>query len=251
MHVLCPEGKTGMLGIQSVRRTIEELQKAPYQAGGKVALFEEAERMLPTSANALLKVLEEPPKKTVIILCSSHPERLLPTIVSRSQRVVFEDTKEEVSSDDLTRAVLNLLFETRWDFPTIVSGIKAIVGIIQGRRKDKEEALKEEVKAEARELNAASKEQLVQEIEGTLALEESFDVDSVLRTVLMFYRDLQLVASAPKSTLFFEPHREMIIQAFNRGRWKALDEIIARTTFAKKAFERGSPLQNILEYLFL
>ena len=251
LHVLRPEGKTGMFGIQNVREVITTLQKAPYQASGKVALFEEAERMLPTSANTLLKLLEEPPKRTLIILCSSRPERLLPTIVSRSQRITFDEGHKRIeASDDLTRAVLNLLFEIKWDFPTMVAGIKNIVGIIQEKQKAKEEALREEIKTAAKEMNAASKELLEQEIEGMLALVESYCVDSVLRTVLMFYRDMQLAATTPQKTFFFEPHREMIIQALNSGRLRPLDEIMARSAFAKKAFERGSPLQNILEHLF-
>src|SRR5262245_4910664 len=66
LHLLKPEGKTGMLSIKSVRRVIETLNLSPFVALGKVAIFDEAERMLPTSANALLKILEEPPADTLI-----------------------------------------------------------------------------------------------------------------------------------------------------------------------------------------
>ena len=47
------------------------------------------------AANALLKVIEEPPERTVIILCAQNAERILPTIQSRAQLVYFPDLTEE------------------------------------------------------------------------------------------------------------------------------------------------------------
>ena len=56
------------------------------QGGRKVAIVWLPERMNPTSANKILKLLEEPPQHTVFILVSEQPERLLDTIRSRTQR---------------------------------------------------------------------------------------------------------------------------------------------------------------------
>ncbi|MFK7959263.1 MAG: ATP-binding protein [Phycisphaerales bacterium] len=56
---------------------------------GKVFIIDESELLDVTSQNALLKTLEEPPPQTYIILVTSRPERLLPTIRSRSQLVRF------------------------------------------------------------------------------------------------------------------------------------------------------------------
>ncbi len=57
------------------------------QGGYKVSIIWLPERMNQTSANKLLKLLEEPPQQTVFILVSEHPEQLLETIRSRTQRI--------------------------------------------------------------------------------------------------------------------------------------------------------------------
>jgi DNA polymerase-3 subunit delta' len=58
---------------------------------GKVFIVDEAELITPAVQNVLLKTMEEPPEKTVIILITSSEDRLLPTIRSRCQRVAFNE----------------------------------------------------------------------------------------------------------------------------------------------------------------
>lgn len=55
----------------------------------RVILFYQMERMLPGSADSLLKLIEEPPPETIIILTARDPENLLPTIQSRAQKIRF------------------------------------------------------------------------------------------------------------------------------------------------------------------
>ena len=63
----------------------------------RVVLFYQMDKMLAQSADALLKLIEEPPPNTVIILTAERPESLLPTIQSRSQRIRFERVPEDVA----------------------------------------------------------------------------------------------------------------------------------------------------------
>jgi len=65
----------------------QEMGYAPVEGRWKVALIFEAECMYPAGANALLKILEEPPPHACFILVSSAPQRLLSTVVSRCQRL--------------------------------------------------------------------------------------------------------------------------------------------------------------------
>jgi hypothetical protein len=65
---------------------------------GKVFIIDEAELMAMPGQNAVLKLLEEPPARVVIILVTSNEERLLPTIRSRSQRVFFSTLSEQAMS---------------------------------------------------------------------------------------------------------------------------------------------------------
>ncbi len=62
---------------------------------GKVFIIDEAELVDPRGQNALLKTLEEPPEGTVIILVTTFPDELLPTIRSRCQRVAFSALADE------------------------------------------------------------------------------------------------------------------------------------------------------------
>lgn len=70
--------------IQLLQR---EMSFAPTEAPRRVALIFEADCMHPAGANSLLKILEEPPRHAVFLLVSAATDRLLPTIVSRCQRL--------------------------------------------------------------------------------------------------------------------------------------------------------------------
>jgi DNA polymerase-3 subunit delta' len=75
--------------IDQIRDLLENIQTGTHQGGRRVILLAPAEAMNPATANALLKTLEEPPPDTVMLLVSSAPERLLPTIRSRCQYLDF------------------------------------------------------------------------------------------------------------------------------------------------------------------
>lgn len=66
---------------------LEPLSKTAYAGEWKVGIIMWADRMKDQATNALLKTLEEPPKKTLIILVTDEPQNLLPTILSRCQRL--------------------------------------------------------------------------------------------------------------------------------------------------------------------
>lgn len=61
----------------------------PPEGIRRVILFYQMEKMLPSSADSLLKLIEEPPPETIIILTTRDPESLLPTIQSRAQKIRF------------------------------------------------------------------------------------------------------------------------------------------------------------------
>ena len=62
----------------------------------RVILFYQMERMLTGSADSLLKLIEEPPPETIIILTARDPENLLPTIQSRAQKIRFRPLTDEI-----------------------------------------------------------------------------------------------------------------------------------------------------------
>jgi DNA polymerase-3 subunit delta' len=76
--------------IEQVRSLCQVLAMKPYEARFRVAIIADAHRMNPAAGNALLKMLEEPPDRTVLILTAPQTADLLPTIVSRCQHIRFK-----------------------------------------------------------------------------------------------------------------------------------------------------------------
>ena len=73
------------------------IHNKPYQSPNKVAIIDDAEKLTIESQNALLKILEEPPKFTQIILIAKEEYGFLPTITSRCTiQYVQSEKKEEV-----------------------------------------------------------------------------------------------------------------------------------------------------------
>jgi DNA polymerase-3 subunit delta' len=87
---LVREGAAQIVPIESVRnQVIARVGFPPNEAPLRVFIVEEATALAPPAANALLKTLEEPPGRTMFVLCTTAPDQLLPTIRSRCQRVRF------------------------------------------------------------------------------------------------------------------------------------------------------------------
>ncbi len=87
----------------SVARLIKKNLSRMAPAGlRRVVLFYQMEFMKTASADALLKMIEEPPTDTVIILTADRPEVLLPTIQSRSQKIKLDRVSEQVITEYLT-----------------------------------------------------------------------------------------------------------------------------------------------------
>ncbi len=73
----------------------------PFMGGRKVAIIDHADHLNEEGANCLLKTLEEPPPRSVLILLGTSPERQLPTIRSRAQLVRFRPLEPDVVADIL------------------------------------------------------------------------------------------------------------------------------------------------------
>jgi len=84
---LVPPEKKHQIGIDQVRAVIRVGQFSPVQSRRKVCLVPRAEALTPQAANALLKILEEPPRELAFVILAEHPNDLLPTIVSRCRIV--------------------------------------------------------------------------------------------------------------------------------------------------------------------
>ena len=97
------ETKQGMIYEKESSEIMRKLSLKSFADGYKVMLIWQPEKMNSTSANRLLKLLEEPPAKTLFLLVSDSPEQLLSTILSRVQTVRLPRLSEQVLVEALRK----------------------------------------------------------------------------------------------------------------------------------------------------
>lgn len=188
-----PIKKSRGILVEQIEEVIGQIFQTTFEGGWKAVVFAGAERMNNEAANKLLKTLEEPPPRSMFLLLSDQPEALLPTIISRCQRVVLSDCLTD-QQDDLRSAVFSIVAGT-------VSG-KIAARLL----KAKEmlvllENIREQAESETAEwlrLNQVSDEQagdLAEICQGRLEAIYREKRRQVLRLLLLWQRDLFICAS--------------------------------------------------------
>jgi len=102
---------TKSIGIETIKLMQKNLYLKPMKSENKLIVLEDAQLLTPEAQNALLKVLEEPPAHTHIILGTETKEALLPTILSRCQIIELKTEEKKLSEktrEELTSFVASL-----------------------------------------------------------------------------------------------------------------------------------------------
>lgn len=97
------EKKIPQISADEVHEVVKTLQFKPFESEYKFLIMWLPERMNATGANRLLKTLEEPPEKTVIILVTENQEALLTTILSRTQQIRFSPLSVDEAAKTLQK----------------------------------------------------------------------------------------------------------------------------------------------------
>ena len=97
-NIIDTKERKPVIGTQESVDIHKKLSLMSYQGNYKVMIIWCADEMNPTCSNKLLKILEEPPPKTLIILVTEQPQKLLPTIQSRTQVIIIP----RISQEDLS-----------------------------------------------------------------------------------------------------------------------------------------------------
>jgi len=92
------------ISVEAVRQGLQVFQLSAAFGGWRIALVDSAEDLNRNSANALLKMVEEPPQRSLILIISHRPSQVLPTIRSRCRRLRLDPLGEE----EIVRAVIGL-----------------------------------------------------------------------------------------------------------------------------------------------
>ena len=94
-------------GVDNIRQIIEDAKRKPLDAEYKIFIVDECHSLSDSSWQALLKTLEEPPKFTIFIFCTTDPQKIPATILSRVQRYNFQ----KISNEGIVKR-LNMILET-------------------------------------------------------------------------------------------------------------------------------------------
>lgn len=89
--------------IEEMRPIVSQAQQAPSQGRWRIMLMEDADRMVERTSNVLLKAIEEPPPRTVWLLCAPSPHDLITTIRSRCRAVSLRVPAPEAVAELLVR----------------------------------------------------------------------------------------------------------------------------------------------------
>lgn len=240
LHELFPEGKSSMHSLSSIKMMLSSSALYPVKGSHQFFILHEAERLLPSSSHALLKTLEEPSSPTVFILLTTKPKRILNTIASRAQKVIFP-SKE---SDEL---ILYKKPFVEWLSKGVtLEEISTFAKNYESKRKEKEKKLIADLPAEC---GPVEKELLMKEIEGALSLEAKEKFTQILETILLWYRDLWTLKEGLNLPLYFREKRAELEKRVMSS--QPLEHVEGILRFAQMAFDRTISFENCLETIFL
>ena len=129
------------------------LGETSFSGGWKVAVIAGADRLNEAAANAFLKVLEEPPAQTLILLLTDAPQQLLPTIRSRCQRIDIAEPSAELP-EPYRSQILAALASARSTGPLAAAALASkLTSVMNGIRDSVEDEIKDEIDAESDEID--------------------------------------------------------------------------------------------------
>jgi DNA polymerase III delta prime subunit len=126
-----PVEKQQTLRMETMLGERHRLLQSAVEGAWKVSIIHDAHRMTPDAANVLLKILEEPPARTALLLLTPYRDRLLATLISRSQPVRFRHV-ERAASLSHEEVEAHRQAENLWDSLKTVSPEK-LVQTAEGR----------------------------------------------------------------------------------------------------------------------
>ncbi|ESU24638.1 putative DNA polymerase III, delta subunit [Flavobacterium enshiense DK69] len=95
------QNKQGQIGVDEAQEIMKSLSLKAYEGGYKVMIIWMADKMNTATSNKLLKLLEEPPQKTVFLLVTENQDDIMQTILSRCQVLDFKGLPEKVIAEAL------------------------------------------------------------------------------------------------------------------------------------------------------
>lgn len=235
------------VAIDQVRELKRDAAYPPYEGKWKIFIIEDTEQMRAEAANSLLKVLEEPPASTVMILLSESTEGLLPTLVSRAQLVRFTLVPAAEIVEALTARRVPV---THAPYLAAMAGGRVGAALEAATAGEEVLARRNEV---LRTLRAVEGGDVIAGLDAAEAVAKQKDeIERWLDVALLWFRDLAIWQAAGDPGLLTNLDRQADVAA---GAGLVSAERLARTIDAieqaKAALRRNINPRLILETLFI
>lgn len=203
-----PEMKSRVIGIEQIRELMQMVNLKPTAAEFKVGIIVAADRLNIQSANAFLKTLEEPPAKSMLILLSTEPQRILETILSRCLRLGFAGDGARFDAEQL--AWIASFSATAASGKKGLLGHYRLLGLISKRLAEQREAIEESLAARSPlerydELDPKMREKLEDELSAAIEAEYRRQRSELVGALQWWLRDVWLHTLSAGSGLLTFP----------------------------------------------
>lgn len=256
-HLLEPQGKAHTMA--AITQLLAQTTLPAYSAPCKLFLIEQAHLMLPSSSNALLKLLEEPPEKTYFVLLTDEKEQILPTILSRSQLVAFHPIPEaEIENYLVKMAKIPSDKAKRCAFIAMGSLDRALEASRGNKEADAALSLCSELLCQNRFLDPLFLEKALLQIDKLLDSKEEEQsalarYSPLFEKILLWYRDLNLLQlGLDQSHLFHQGHLNELLDTHKTSKIKlpSLSKLGLLLEEAKEAISFNIQPKQALENFF-
>lgn len=190
--------RSRQISIEQVRGLQSFVYQTSLGGGWKGCVICGADRMNASAANAFLKTLEEPPPQCLFLLLTDSPNALLPTILSRCQRVTVGGEAQELDAE-WRKPLIDIL---KASGAVGLSGALARAGMLEGLLKQMQETTREETEAQADE---AARDEPEETMEARAMARYREMRACLMREMVLWYRDvLLLVCGSGEEMIHFE-----------------------------------------------
>lgn len=232
--------------IEEIRDLQHNLYLNSYNSPYKIAVIINADKMTNEAQNAFLKTLEEPPGKTILILTTADKNKLLPTIISRCQTVVFRN----VNTEEIKKALkLKKLLEKQASELARLANGKPGISINMLEKPELLDKREERIKVTLELRKASLLDKFGQALQISKAGSEEIGI--FLDFWLSWFRDILLIKLNSENLVINIAHLEVLNKEASFYNKNDPRDLISKLEQTKKSLNYNINQRLLLEALFL
>ena len=246
IHWLAPELKSRVISVESMHeRLVDPMSQTAFSGGWKAGVVIAADRMKKESANAFLKTLEEPTPQTIFLLLTSCPEQILPTIISRCQRIdLMQPGERRLAEPWLSRVLTVLSDPAAHGVVGKAAAAMRFAGILEELKEKAEELVNEET---ADEDDGPGEESTKEQFSALVSSRyREFRTDFAL-TADSWFRDIAVVRTAGSDVPLRNPdYRAILVDRASRITKAQAFRNVEAVEEMSRAFDRNMKEDTVL-----